>query len=199
MSPRKTDARERMILSTVALLKEHSADAVSVDRVLAHSGAPRGSVYHHFPGGRTQLLDEAVAHAGAYLCKVIQDAAARSGDPVQGVDAFFGLWRTWLVESDFRAGCPILSAVGTDNEAFARTRSALDALAHWEKSLADLIAEGGLPARRSRQMAAFIIAAAEGAVAMCRAERSINPLDGAAAEVRDHLSRALRKDPGPQG
>jgi len=54
-----------MILSAAALLREYGASATSIDRVLAHSGAPRGSVYHHFPGGRTQLIDEAVALAGA--------------------------------------------------------------------------------------------------------------------------------------
>lgn len=63
MSPRRSDSRERMVLSAAALLREHGASATSIDRVLAHSGAPRGSVYHHFPGGRAQLIDEAVTLA----------------------------------------------------------------------------------------------------------------------------------------
>src|SRR5688500_4922389 len=64
VSPRKSDSRERMVLSAATLLREYGASATSVDRVLAHSGAPRGSVYHHFPGGRAQLIDEAVTLAG---------------------------------------------------------------------------------------------------------------------------------------
>ena len=58
----------------MTLLREYGANATSMDRVLAHSGAPHGSVYHHFPGGRTQLIDEAVALAGDLMTGVI-DAA----------------------------------------------------------------------------------------------------------------------------
>jgi AcrR family transcriptional regulator len=55
MSPRKSDSRDRMLRSTMTFLREYGANATSIERVLAHSGAPRGSVYHYFPGGRTQL------------------------------------------------------------------------------------------------------------------------------------------------
>ena len=98
MSPRRSDSRDRMVLSAAALLREHGASATSIDRVLAHSGAPRGSVYHYFPGGRTQLIDEAVALAGDFIAGLI-DAATQADDPVRAVDGFFALWREWLVES----------------------------------------------------------------------------------------------------
>ena len=48
-------------MSAVALMREYGAAPPAFDRVLTHSGAPRGSVYHHFPGGRVQLIEEAVA------------------------------------------------------------------------------------------------------------------------------------------
>ncbi|MDX3226629.1 TetR family transcriptional regulator [Streptomyces sp. ME19-01-6] len=54
-----------MVRTTAGLLREYGASATSIDRVLAHGGAPRGSVYHHFPGGRTQLVEEAVELAAA--------------------------------------------------------------------------------------------------------------------------------------
>src|SRR5688572_25165035 len=101
MSPRKSDTRQRMVLSTAALLREYGAAATSIDRVLAHSGAPRGSVYHHFPGGRAQLIDEAVALAGDFVVGMIE-AAAQADDPVEALDAFFALWRNRLTDSDFR-------------------------------------------------------------------------------------------------
>ncbi|MGO4757142.1 TetR family transcriptional regulator, partial [Streptomyces sp. 2MCAF27] len=57
VSRRRSDSRDRMVLSAAELLREYGAGATSIDRVLVHSGAPRGSVYHHFPGGRAQLID----------------------------------------------------------------------------------------------------------------------------------------------
>ncbi|MCP3753621.1 TetR/AcrR family transcriptional regulator [Streptomyces sp. TBY4] len=181
-----------MILSAAALLPEYGASGTSIDRVLAHSGAPRGSVYHHFPGGRTQLIDEAVALAGDFIAGLI-DAMTRAGDPVAAIDAFFVLWRDRLTESDFRAGCPIVAvAVETNDDAPQLVRSAAAVFARWRDALAALFVRHGLTEERSRRLGSFVIAAAEGAVIMSRAERSTAPIEAAAAEIHDLLLHALR-------
>ncbi|MFD6248619.1 TetR/AcrR family transcriptional regulator [Streptomyces roseolus] len=196
MSPRRSESRDRMILSAAALLREYGTSATSIDRVLAHSGAPRGSVYHHFPGGRAQLIDEAVALAGDFVAGLI-DAAMQADDPVEAVDAFFVLWRDRLVESGFRAGCPIVAvAVETNDDAPQLARSAAAVFARWQEALAGLLVRHGLAEERSRQLGAFIIAAVEGAVIMCRAEQSTAPIEAAAAEIHDLLLYALRDRPG---
>nr|WP_189952012.1 TetR/AcrR family transcriptional regulator [Streptomyces roseolus] len=185
-----------MVLSAATLLREYGASATSVDRVLAHSGAPRGSVYHHFPGGRAQLIDEAVASAGDFIAGLI-DAAMRADDPVEAVDAFFALWRDRLVESGFRAGCPIVAvAVETNDDAPQLARSAAAVFARWQEALAALLLRHGLPEERSRRLGAFIIAAVEGAVILCRAEQSTAPIEATAAEIHDLLLHALRNRPG---
>ncbi|MGD1223158.1 TetR/AcrR family transcriptional regulator [Streptomyces krungchingensis] len=195
MSPRKSDSRDRMVLSAAALLREYGASATSIDRVLAHSGAPRGSVYHHFPGGRTQLIDEAVALAGDIVSGLL-DSAAHAGDPLEAVDAFFALWRERLLDSDFRNGCPIVAvAVETNDDAPQLARSAAAVFARWQESLAALLLHGGVPRERSTRLAAFIISAVEGAVIMCRAERSTAPIEAAAAEIHDLLRLALPARP----
>ncbi|MGW6285686.1 TetR/AcrR family transcriptional regulator [Streptomyces sp. NPDC055107] len=196
MSPRKSDSRDRMIVSTAVLLREHGASATSIDRVLAHSGAPRGSVYHHFPGGRTQLVGEAVALAGDFIAGLM-DAAMRADDPVEAVDAFFVMWRDRLVDSDFRAGCPIVAvAVETNDDAPQLARSAAAVFARWREALASLFVRHGLTEERSRRLGTFIIAAVEGAVIMCRAEQSTAPIEAAAAEIHDLLLYTLGDRPG---
>lgn len=196
MSPRKSDSRERMILSAATLLREYGASATSIDRVLEHSGAPRGSVYHHFPGGRTQLIDEAVTLAGDFISALI-DVAVEADDPLAAVDAFFALWRERLIESDFRSGCPIVAvAVETNDSAPELARSAAEVFARWQEALAGLFTRHGLPEERSRRLASFVIAAVEGAVIMCRAEQSTAALDAAAAEIHDLLAYSLRHRPG---
>ncbi|MGW0553623.1 TetR/AcrR family transcriptional regulator [Streptomyces sp. NPDC002926] len=195
MSPRKSDSRERMVVSAAELLRHNGAGATSIDRVLAHSGAPRGSVYHHFPGGRSQLIDEAVALAGDFIAGLIE-TAAQADDPLKATDAFFALWRDLLVDSDFRAGCPIVAvAVETNDDAPQLARSAAAVFARWKGALAALFIRHGLPEERSMRLAAFIIAAVEGAVIMCRAERSAAPLEAAAGEIHDLLVHALRDRP----
>ncbi|MFC9245751.1 TetR/AcrR family transcriptional regulator [Streptomyces sp. NPDC057136] len=198
MSPRRSVGRDRMVLSAAGLLREYGASATSIDRVLAHSGAPRGSVYHHFPGGRTQLIGEAVALAGAFIAGLI-DAVMQAEDPVEAIDAFFVLWRDRLVESGFRAGCPIVAvAVETNDDAPQLARSAAVVFARWQEALAALFVRHGLTEERSRRLGAFIIAAVEGAVIMCRAEQSTAPIEAAAAEIHDLLLYALRDRPGTE-
>jgi AcrR family transcriptional regulator len=72
--------RERMVVSAALLIRERGAHPTAIADVLEHSGAPRGSAYHYFPGGRTQLLCEAIDYAGEYV-------AARIADAERGVDA----------------------------------------------------------------------------------------------------------------
>jgi AcrR family transcriptional regulator len=181
-----------MVLSAAALLGEYGTSATSIDRVLAHSGAPRGSVYHHFPGGRTQLIDEAVALAGDFITGLL-DAAMQADDPVEAIDAFFVLWRERLVESDFRVGCPIVAVtVETNDDAPRLSRSAAAVFARWQDMLAALFVRHGLTEERSRRLGSFIVAAVEGAVIMCRAEQSAAPIEAAGAEIHDLLLYALR-------
>ncbi|MFD3656755.1 TetR/AcrR family transcriptional regulator [Streptomyces sp. 24-1644] len=198
MSPRRSESRDRMVLSAAALLREYGASATSIDRVLAHSGAPRGSVYHHFPGGRTQLIDEAVALAGDFIAGLIE-AAMQADDPVEAIDAFFVLWRDRLVESGFRAGCPIVAvAAETNDDAPQLARSAAAVFARWQEALAALFLRHGLTEERGRRLGSFIIAAVEGAVIMSRAEQSTAPLEAAAAEIHDLLVHTLRDRPSAE-
>src|SRR6188472_4526020 len=97
--------RERMVVSAALLVREQGARATSIDDVLAHSGAPRGSVYHHFPGGRQQLLREAIEYAGEFVAARIE----RATDPLEMLDALLCDYRDQLLHSDFRAGCPVVA------------------------------------------------------------------------------------------
>ena len=75
MPEAKPGPRERMIVSTALLMRERGARATSLDDVLEHSGAPRGSIYHHFPGGKVQLGVEAVRYAGEFVATGCETSA----------------------------------------------------------------------------------------------------------------------------
>ncbi|MDX3129929.1 TetR family transcriptional regulator C-terminal domain-containing protein [Streptomyces europaeiscabiei] len=121
----------------------------------------------------------------------------QADDPVEAIDAFFALWRDRLVESGFRSGCPIVAvAVETNDEAPQLARSAATVFARWQEALAALFVRHGLPEERGKRLSAFIIAAVEGAVIMCRAEQSTAPLEATATEIHDLLAYTLRDRPG---
>src|SRR6476646_8819495 len=97
--------RDRMVASAALLIRERGAHSTAISDVLEHSGAPRGSAYHYFPGGRTQLLCEAIDYAGEYVASKI--AKAESGfDALDGLVAYY---RKQLLRSEYRAGCPAVA------------------------------------------------------------------------------------------
>src|SRR2546423_13662638 len=108
MAERRPGPRERMVVSTALLIRERGARATSLDAVLEHSGAPRGSIYHHFPGGRDQLLREATEYAGEYVARRLE----RGGDPLAALADPFGGDRENLVAPPFRAGGPVAAGAG---------------------------------------------------------------------------------------
>src|SRR5437763_3904554 len=98
-----------MIKSTARLMRERGVEATSFADVVAHSGAPRGSIYHHFPGGKAQLIEEATRYAGDFTAAGLTRALAQD-DPVAAIRRFAAMWRELLRDSDYGAGCPVVAA-----------------------------------------------------------------------------------------
>src|SRR3954464_1133350 len=99
--------RTRMLLSAAEVLRERGAAGVTIDEVLARSGAPRGSAYHPLPAGRTQILPEALRFAGDSITVIIDEAVDQGGIPL--VRKFVEFWERTLAGSDFNAGCPVVA------------------------------------------------------------------------------------------
>ena len=101
---KRGSTRRNMLISAAEVMRERGAAGVTIDEVLARSGAPRGSVYYHFPEGRNQILAEALRWAGDTIAESIDAAAERGALPL--VRGFIQFWERTLQESDFGAGCP---------------------------------------------------------------------------------------------
>lgn len=194
MSPRASDARQRMLDSASALIRERGASGTSMDDVLQHSRAPRGSVYHHFPGGRAQLVEEVVDRAGSALGEVLHDAG--DATPLATFDAFIAIWKASLQASNFRAGCPVLAvAVEANDEAPQLTQAAARAFGSWRDALDTLLRAHSASPARARRLATLTVAAVEGAVALSRVEHDTQPIDDVARELRALIREATRGRP----
>ena len=169
--------RERMVVSAALLIRERGAHATAISDVLEHSGAPRGSAYHHFPGGRTQLLCEAVDYAGEHVAAVI--AKAQSSREL--LDTLIDKYRQQLLSSDFRAGCPVVAVsveAGEDRERMAPvTERAAAVFGRWCDLIAQRFIADGIPPDRAGELALLATSALEGAILLARVRRDLTPLD----------------------
>jgi len=185
MAVRPGGTRQRMIDSTATLLSQRGTAGTTVDAVLAHSGAPRGSVYHHFPGGRSQLVLDAVRMTGDRITRLID----RTGDgrlPADALAEFAAFWRRMLVASDYRSGCPVVAlAVGDAGQVPTAPEVVAEVFATWQASFARMLSDRGVPPERARRLANLTVSAIQGAVILCRAERSTVPLDDVVAELSE--------------
>lgn len=181
--------RERMVVSAALLIRERGAHATAISDVLEHSGAPRGSAYHYFPGGRTQLLCEAVDFAGEHVGAIIAEA----GGSLELLDTLMEKYRRQLRDSDFRAGCPIVAVSVEAGDEQDRDRMApvveraTAAFDRWNDLIAQRFVSDGIAPDRARELAMLATTALEGAIVLARVRRDLTPLDVVHRQLRSLL------------
>jgi TetR/AcrR family transcriptional repressor of lmrAB and yxaGH operons len=196
--PRQSDTRQKMILSQALLQRERGVAGTALPDVLEHSGAPRGSIYHHFPRGKAQLVEEATRYAGEVVARGL--ARALDGDdPAAALHAFVATWEAVLRGSDFEAGCSVVAATLEGDRSPAARDQAAAAFARWEELYAGALERRGVGADRARSLATLAVAAIEGAVVLARARRSPEPLRRVARELEDLTLTVVRPPTPPSG
>jgi TetR/AcrR family transcriptional regulator, lmrAB and yxaGH operons repressor len=190
----RSTTRQKMLLSSVELLRERGAGGVTVDAVLSRSQSPRGSVYHHFPGGRAEIISEALALAGDTTSAIIERATAEGS--LGALRRFGKFWNKLLVNFDFNAGCPVVSvAVGGSADDQQLQPAVAQIFQRWHQALAEAIIADGVDEPRAHRLATMAVAAIEGAIILCRIQRSTTPLDDVIAEFGLLLAAATSVPP----
>ena len=167
-----TDTRTRMIEATARLIQARGYRGVSLSDILSESGAPRGSLYFHFPGGKESLVLEAMQIGIEEANQVLKECLDQSDNPADGVRAFFEAAAQEMVDTDYTFGCPVapivLDTPGLESELAEACRAALE---QWSQMYRDKLMASGLADPRARRLANTIVASLEGALIMARSER----------------------------
>lgn len=175
------DTRSRMIDATVTALQRHGVAGMSFTEILNASGAARGAIYHHFPGGKTQLVAEAAARNGQDIRA--QLAALPADTPQAVAQAFLALVRPVMKQSAQGAGCAVAALTIRAEAAAANQelRQVADAaLSSWTDQLTERLTTAGLSPDQASDLAVTLITLLEGAHVMCRAAGTTKPFDQAA-------------------
>ncbi|QIY96561.1 TetR/AcrR family transcriptional regulator [Streptomyces sp. S1D4-11] len=192
MAKPSTPSRERIVAGAADMISRRGLNGTSIRDLAKHAKAPLGSTYHYFPEGKQQLATEAVQYADAAVARILRKEL--DAGPVAGLHAFLALWRGIVLASDFRAGCPVL-AVAVEEPPADETPPALvaatEAFDRWEQLLAEALREHGAAPGQAPGLATLVVASVEGAIAMCRAKRSMEPLDQVAQQLEALILGAL--------
>jgi TetR/AcrR family transcriptional repressor of lmrAB and yxaGH operons len=179
--------RERMVAAAIQGMRGSGLAGAGINQVIAASGAPKGSLYHYFPGGKNQLAQEALERFGeerrAALAKLAQSAA----DPPARLRRLFGGLAKALEKEDFTYGCAV-AGVALDLQEDSAPLAAVCAaqMDLWVEALEPAFAP--LSAPRRLAWARLVIATFEGALVQARALRSAQPV----LEAGELLAGAVR-------
>ncbi len=182
--PRTTNARQQTLETAANLFRRQGYHGTPVSQILDESGAPRGSLYFHFPGGKEQIAAEAVDVASAEMEALIEWARKRSKDPVEFVGRITGGIARWLENSDYTEGCPIatvtLELVPSVDEVALAVRAAFR---RWTDLIRTGLIELGFPEARAEGVALLVVTSVEGGLLLSRADHSTVAL----RQVREQL------------
>jgi TetR/AcrR family transcriptional regulator, lmrAB and yxaGH operons repressor len=182
------NSRARMVRSAASLISTRGVSATSLADVLADSGAPRGSIYHHFPEGKAQLAEDAIRWTSERVLAHQRTCPATT--PSEVLRWFIEMWRQVVRTSRGVSGC-VVAGVAIDT--VAGEPGLIDVVRSTFRSWVDLLTEqleaAGVPADRAAPIALATVAGMEGALILCRAEGNTKPLDIVAEQLLRLLPR----------
>jgi AcrR family transcriptional regulator len=182
--PRRSDARQKMIEAARGLIRERGLNATAISDVLERSGAPKGSVYFHFPGGKSQLAVEAAASHAHQQVGVIDEFAAESTSVEDLIRRYVDAGRDGMLASDYSRGCglaPLVTEGSLGGEEIAET--SVRGFTEMVDRIAFHFVAFGIDRATARDLAHAVIASVEGAMITSRALRSAAPWDSIKASL----------------
>ena len=186
MSSSRRGHRERLVYETAQQLRRAGVTGTGRRRVVSDACAPRGSLQHYFPGGKDQLVGEALQWSGTWAAARVEHHVGRMRRPTPSrlFTAMVAEWAADLDARDFSRGCPVAASVVDCADTNDTVRRAADAaLETWRRPITDALVEMGRPRRRAETLSTLMLCALEGAIVVARARRDTAPLRLVAREL----------------
>ena len=191
--------RDRLVAAMLDALRTRGYHGVGLAELLTAAQAPKGVLYHHFPGGKAELavraIESVVAKLGADLDKVLH----RSADPIDALGAWMGSAQRVLAGSGFASGCPLATIALESTPDDDAIRAALaEGFASIRTRLADALAGAGMAKAQARGAAALTVSAYEGALLQARVAGSVQAMRDTSEALIGLLRLALAERSTPK-
>jgi len=178
-------SRQAFVDATGVLLRRQGYAATGLSEIVARSGAPKGSLYFHFPGGKQELALAAMEHTGEQLRAGIAALLAQPGGAAASLSRLIDVLAAGLEASGYRDGCPIatvtLEASGTEPVRLTAER----VFSTWLAELEAALEADGMEPGAARRRSLMVLAAIEGGLVLARARRDTGPLEAVRDELRE--------------
>jgi TetR/AcrR family transcriptional regulator, lmrAB and yxaGH operons repressor len=189
------DARLALAWAAAHSLSRRALATTTLTEIVTRSGTARGSLYHFYPGGKDQLVEDGLRLVDEWV--LARFRAAPVDDPAGAAAGYVAVFRDMLDhDRECDAGCPFATLVVDDAPEAFRVLAA-DAYTGWRGGMAAGFARAGLGSVDADAMASLVLAACEGALLLSRAERDPAAFDTVVATLLADARLRPSPDPGP--
>lgn len=191
---------QRIVLAMAELLRSQGYAATGVNQLVEASGAPTGSIYHHFKGGKLAVAAAALRQTGAAYIELLPLLLDPYDDLASGVEAAFAQAAEDLESTGWANLCPVGTVTGEIANAVPELREvAADVIAHWVDEGTRYFVRRGLSDADARSVMYALVSALEGAFILARGQRSREPLHAAGRATAAYVATIPLHAPTPGG
>ena len=181
--------QKQIIESTGKLLERQGYNATGLNQIVAESGAPKGSLYYYFPGGKEQIGAETLMWSGERMAEKIREGLSQVDDAGEAVRFLAMNIANAIEASEFQAGGPLTTvALETATSSKRLNRACREAYAMMQSAFENKLVEKGFEKFQARNLAGFVLATFEGSILLSRVQHSGDPLREAAEHMKTYIN-----------
>ena len=180
-----TDSKAKTLTAAVKLFRQQGYHGTALHDILAAGGAPRGSLYFHFPKGKEEIGAAALSLIGEAVRQAIVQAVEKSDNAESFLVRIVRGMASDLERSEYREGCPIATtALETSAQSEVLGAATRSAFQKWELEIKRGLFRFGLTSGDADLVATMVLSQLEGALLLARTYRSLAPIQRAEEAVR---------------
>jgi AcrR family transcriptional regulator len=184
--------RTRILAASAELMRRHGYAGTGIKAILAASGTPYGSLYHHFPGGKEQVGVETVREGGRAYLALVESYFAPGVDVADATGRFFDDAAAFVESTAFVDACPIATIAGEIADTSEPMRAAAaEAFRSWMAVVEARLTDAGIDAARSEELAVELFCFIEGAFLLARTLRTAEPVRAVGRRAQQAVGAAL--------
>ena len=175
-----SDSKGKTLAAAAKLFRQQGYHGTALHDILAVSGSPRGSLYFHFPGGKEQIGEAALALSA----EAVRQGIAKVAETAESAETFLvqivrGM-AAELERSHYKEGCPIATtALETSAQSEVLGDATSSAFRKWETEISRGLERFGMTSDEADQLATMVLSQLEGALLLARTYRSLEPIQRA--------------------
>lgn len=190
----QTDTRARIRDAAATLFRRNGYAGTGLKRIAAESGAPFGSIYHFFPGGKQELAEDSIRTSGPAFMQLVLAQLDAVPEPLESLARAFDAAAELLEATGYEDACPIatmaLEVASTNEVLRVATAEVFD---EWVATGTEWFGRWVPDPAAARALTLSFIMILEGAFVLCRAARAREPMQAAGRSMVELTRAAMER------